>query len=103
MSTTAAGLIFFRRPTALLGALVLTSMLCACGGGGDGGADSALGPGDGANIGTPPVDDDDADPLSTTVPGFTGDPANGDLSDAAVMAQAFAPHAKVVTRFDDTR
>ncbi|HCL28499.1 MAG TPA: hypothetical protein DIC52_08700 [Candidatus Latescibacteria bacterium] len=57
MSTIASGLILFRRPTMLLGALVLTSMLCTCGGGGGWGTDSALGPDDGANTGTPPVDD----------------------------------------------
>jgi hypothetical protein len=88
--------------------LVLALMLCACGGDGGGGG-STVGPDDdGANTETPPVDDgdsgepgsDDTDPLSMTAPGFTGDPANGNLSDAAVMAQAFAPHTEVATRFD---
>jgi phosphatidylethanolamine-binding protein (PEBP) family uncharacterized protein len=35
-----------------------------------------------------------------SVPGFTGDPGNGSASDTAVMALAFAPHAKVTIRFD---
>ena len=79
----------------------LSALIVGCGGGG-GGDTAPTKPDDDGSTTDTAGDSAEGGTGETEIPGFTGDPADGVASGAAVIERTFAPHQKVATHSDDS-